>query len=140
MFQLTLDEFNYLMSQFATSSWGGTRKIPMAFTEHGVAMLSSVLGSKMAIEVNIQIIRTFNHLRKVIISNKDLVEKIKRLEEIFNINLQVIDAKVDKKTGILAEKIQILFDLLISPDFEPDKTNRIGFNIVEKGDDEKKKI
>jgi len=139
MFQLTKDEFDNLISQFVTSSWGGARKMPTAFTEHGVAMLSSVLNSKRAIEVNIQIIRAFNHLRKVIISNKDLINKIKQLEEIFDIKLQVIDTKVDKKTEFLAEKIQILFDLLISPDFEPDKINQIGFERKEDDKTRKKK-
>jgi hypothetical protein len=139
MFNLTKDEFDNLISQFVTSSWGGTRKMPMAFTEHGVAMLSSVLNSKRAIAVNIQIIRAFNHLRKVIISNKDLINKIKQIEEIFDIKLQVLDAKIDKNTGILAEKIQILFDLLISPDFEPDKINQIGFDLKEEKVNRRKK-
>ncbi|MBK6634463.1 MAG: ORF6N domain-containing protein [Chitinophagaceae bacterium] len=55
MFQLTVDEYENLISQFATSSWGGRRKLPYAFTEQGVAMLSSVLNSPTAINVNIQI-------------------------------------------------------------------------------------
>src|SRR3990167_8055506 len=64
MFQLTKEEFENLISQFVTSSHGGTRKLPYAFTEQGVAMLSSVLNSKRAILVNIQIIRTFTKLRE----------------------------------------------------------------------------
>lgn len=59
MFQLTKEEWSNLKSQFATSSWGGVRKLPYAFTEQGVAMLSSVLNSEIAIEVNIAIMRTF---------------------------------------------------------------------------------
>jgi hypothetical protein len=55
MFELTRDEFSHLRSQFVTSSWGGARYLPMAFTEQGVAMLSSVLKSDRAIQVNIQI-------------------------------------------------------------------------------------
>ena len=64
MFQLTLSEFEILKSQIVTSSWGGTRKLPFAFTEQGVAMLSSVLRSKKAIQVNIQIMLVFTKFGK----------------------------------------------------------------------------
>lgn len=64
MFQLTKQEMENLMFQNGTSSWGGTRKLPYVFTEHGVAMLSSVLRSRAAIEVNIRIIRAFVAIRK----------------------------------------------------------------------------
>jgi len=66
MFQLNNDEWPNLKSQFATSSWGGSRKLPFAFTEHGVLMLSSVLSSKQAIQVNIQIIRIFTRVRQML--------------------------------------------------------------------------
>ncbi|MFH1779459.1 MAG: ORF6N domain-containing protein, partial [Candidatus Omnitrophota bacterium] len=65
MFQLTEEEFKNLMFHFGTSSWGGTRKMPRAFTEHGILMLSSVLRSERAVQVNIQIMRTFVRLRGV---------------------------------------------------------------------------
>lgn len=61
MFQLTKEEFENLRFHFGTSSWGGLRYLPNAFTENGVAMLSSVLNSKRAIQVNIQIMRTFTN-------------------------------------------------------------------------------
>ena len=64
MFQLTQEEFRNLKSQFVTSSWGGTRKMPFAFTEQGLAMLSGLLSSDIAIRVNIAIMRTFVMLRK----------------------------------------------------------------------------
>jgi hypothetical protein len=80
MFILTAKEFENLRSQFATSSWGGTRHPPMAFTEQGVAMLSSVLNSPRAIAINIQIMRVFVKMRQMIISYKDLLEKIEKLE------------------------------------------------------------
>jgi len=70
--QLTKDEFNNLKFHFGTSSWSGKRKLPRVFTEHGILMLSSVLRSKHAIQVNIQIMRTFTKLRELILSNKDL--------------------------------------------------------------------
>ncbi len=78
MFRLTEDEI--LRSQIATSSYGGRRHRPYAFTEPGVAMLSSVLNSKKAIKVNIEIIRTFIKLREFIQSNKELAYKLKELE------------------------------------------------------------
>ena len=76
MFELTKEEFQNLRSQFVTSSWGGSRYVPMAFTEQGVAMLSSVLNSERAIQVNIQIMRAFNQLRKMMATHEDLKHKI----------------------------------------------------------------
>ena len=81
MFELTDDEFNILRSQIGTSSWGGTRYLPMAFTEQGVSMLSSVLSSQVAIEVNIQIIRTFTKMREMLLTSKDLLLKLEQLEK-----------------------------------------------------------
>ena len=69
-----------LKSQFVTSSWGGSRKGAMAFTEQGIAMLSSVLNSKTAIQVNIQIIRAFTKMREMIDAYKDLREKVEEME------------------------------------------------------------
>ena len=65
MFQLTRDEFENLRFHFGTSRWGGQRYLPYAFTENGVAMLSSMLNSKQAIQVNIQIMRTFTRIREL---------------------------------------------------------------------------
>ena len=80
MFQLTKNESDNLRSQNATSSWGGRRYAPRAFTEHGVAMLSSVLKSRRAVEMNIFIVRAFIKLREVLASNKELAHKIEELE------------------------------------------------------------
>jgi len=80
MFELTREEYNSLRSHFGTSSWGGTRYLPMAFTEQGVAMLSSVLNSKRAIEVNIAIMRAFVQLRKITSSQKQLARKLQEIE------------------------------------------------------------
>ncbi len=68
------------MSQSATSSWRGRRRIPYAFTEHGVLMLSSVLNSDRAIQVNIQIMRIYARLREVLLANKDILLKLEKLE------------------------------------------------------------
>ncbi len=76
MFELTREELDNLRSQFATSSWGGMRYLPMAFTEQGVAMLSSVLNSEKAIQVNIEIMRAFAQYRSLLIENKDLRKEI----------------------------------------------------------------
>ena len=80
MFQLTQEEFINLRSQFVTSSWGGRRYLPYVFTEQGVAMLSSVLNSERAIKVNILIMRAFVKLRDILLTHKDLSEKLKALE------------------------------------------------------------
>jgi len=80
MFELSDDEFQNLRSQTGTSSWGGTRYAPMAFTEQGVAMLSSVLNSKQAVEVNIQIMRVFVKMRKWAENYAELLTKIEDLE------------------------------------------------------------
>ena len=72
MFELTEAEFKNLKSQFATSSWGGRRSPPYAFTEHGVLMFSSVLNSDKAIKVNIQIMRTFTKVRRLLTDNRSV--------------------------------------------------------------------
>jgi len=78
MFQLSREEFENLKSQIATSSWGGRRKPPRAFTEQGVAMLSGVLRSKQAVQVNLAIMRAFVRLRRVLASNEELARKVAR--------------------------------------------------------------
>jgi hypothetical protein len=82
MFQLTEEEFYNLKSQFVISSWGGLRRAkPYAFTEQGVAMLSSVLNSERAIKVNIEIMRAFVRLRRLLASHADLARKLEALEK-----------------------------------------------------------
>ena len=81
MFQVTTEEFKNLIFQTGTSSWGGTRKMPYAFTEQGVSMLSSVLNSDTAIEVNIRIIRIFTRLREMLLTHKDILLKLEQMEK-----------------------------------------------------------
>lgn len=76
MFRLSDEEFQILKSQIVTSSWGGRRYPPYAFTEQGVAMLSSVLRSARAVQVNIAIVRTFVHMRKLLASHEDVLRKL----------------------------------------------------------------
>jgi len=80
MFVLNLDEFKILRSQFGTSSWGGSRYPPMAFTEHGVVMLASILNSERAIEVNIRIIRIYNKMREILKDNKDIRQQLEKMQ------------------------------------------------------------
>ena len=81
MLALTQKEFDNLKSQNATSSWGGRRKLPNAFTEQGVAMLSSILNSDVAIEVNIRIIRVFTKLREYALTHKEILLQLANLEK-----------------------------------------------------------
>jgi hypothetical protein len=99
MFQLTTEEFmnlrfqsgtSNLRSQTVTSSWGGRRYPPYAFTEQGVAMLSSVLRSDRAIHVNIEIMRAFVRLRQILASHKDLARKLAALEKKYDAQFKVV--------------------------------------------------
>lgn len=91
MFQLTYQEFRILKSQFVTSNWGGIRRaMPYAFTEQGVAMLSSVLNSRRAISVNIEIMRTFARLRQMLSSHSDLARKLENLERKYDAQFKVV--------------------------------------------------
>jgi hypothetical protein len=90
MFQLTGEEFKNLKFHFGISSWGGTRKLPRVFTENGVAMLSSVLNSRRAIHVNIQIMRTFTKLREMLMTHKDLKQKIEEMEKKYDYQFKIV--------------------------------------------------
>lgn len=99
MFRLTNEEWKNLKSQFATSRWGGRRKEPYAFTEHGVLMLSSVLNSKKAIAVNIQIMRIFTKLREMLMNNLSLkldIEDIKKKLSGQNKNIELVFSYLDE--------------------------------------------
>jgi hypothetical protein len=115
MFALTKEELKNLRSQFATSSWGGARYSPMAFSEHGVLMLSSVLKSERAVQVNIQIMRTFTKLREALLDNKDLRMELEEFKQ------------------ITEERFQIVFetlDQLLTVESKPKK--KIGYTVKEK--------
>jgi hypothetical protein len=113
MFQLTKEEFENLKSQNATSSWGGRRKLPSAFTEHGVLMLSSVLNSERAVSVNIQIMRIYTKMREMLMTNQEILLKLEQLE---------------RQTFQNSDDIQMIFTALkelLNPPQEP--RPRIGF-------------
>jgi hypothetical protein len=110
MFQLSENEQEILKSQIATSRWGGKRKPSYAFTEHGVLMLSSVLNSKKAIEVNIQIIRIFIRVRQMLTDNSELRLTIQDLKEQTQDNTKNIDLlfkHLDKFLKVPVEEIPI---------------------------------
>src|SRR5437867_8813706 len=91
MFQLSDQEFHNLKSQIVTSSWGGLRRAkPYAFTEQGVAMLSSVLRSKRAVQVNIAIMRAFVRLRELIAGHQELARKLVELEKRYDAQFKVV--------------------------------------------------
>jgi len=90
MIQLTEEEFKNLKFHFGTSSWGGTRKFPRAFTEQGVAMLSSVLQSTRAVQVNIEIMRAFVRLRQMLASNAELARKLDALEKKYDAQFKIV--------------------------------------------------
>ena len=91
MFQLTAEEVDRLRSQFVTSSsWGGRRYLPYAFTEQGVAMLSSVLRSQRAVQVNIEIMRAFVRPRQMLQQNADLARKLAQLEKKYDAQFRAV--------------------------------------------------
>ena len=101
MFELSKLEFQNLRSQIAASSWGGVRYSPMAFTEQGVAMLSSVLRSDRAIQVNIQIMRTFTKMRYMISGHEELRRALEELKQQTDERFEVVFSVLDK---LLAEE------------------------------------
>lgn len=118
-FQLTKEEWEVLnlKFQFGTSKWGGTRKLPYVFTEQGVAMLSGVLKSKRAIEVNVNIMRTFVKLREWTLDSKEFGKRLLDLENYF------IEHCKDNEKDI--KKIYEALDLLI----DRTKPDKIGFKV-----------
>lgn len=101
MFQLNQIEFQNLKSQIATSSWGGSRKLPFAFTEHGVLMLSSVLNSDKAIQTNIQIMRIFTKVRQMLLDTTDLkidIMQIQKKLENHDKNIELVFSYLDELT------------------------------------------
>lgn len=113
MFKLKDEEYKNLILQTARSSWGGGRYLPYAFTEHGVAMLSSVLRSPRAVQMNILIVRAFIKIREILASNRDLAGKIEDLQR---------EQKLQNKH---INSIYTMLDKLINEPIKPPK--RIGF-------------
>ncbi len=111
MFRSTEEEFAILKSQIVTSSWGGRRTPPYAFTEQGVAMLSAAVKSDRAVAVHVEIMRTFVRLRRLLLSQEDLSRKLSALERRYD------------------QQFKIVFDAIrqiMAPDVPP-RRQRIGF-------------
>ena len=125
MFQLTQEEWDNLRSQFATSSdrHGGRRYPPYVFTEQGIAMLSSVLNSDRAIDVNIQIMRAFIKLRNYIFSNESLNEQVAEIRKLLMLHIENCDYKFSEHDKAIKHIIQALNNLLE----KPKETKAIGF-------------
>ena len=115
MFTLSEKEWENLKSQNATSSWGGTRYRPNVFTEQGVAMLSSILNSKTAIEVNIRIIRVFTRLREYALTHKEILLQLVKLEK---------EVKGNSKD---IENIFMVLKELLEKESKPSPRNKVGF-------------
>jgi phage regulator Rha-like protein len=120
MFQLSEKEFKDLISQNVTSRWGGTRKLPYAFTEQGVAMLSSVLNSETAIEVNIRIIRVFTKMKEFALTHKEILLQLAKLEK-----------EVKGNSKDIENIFMVLKELLEKESKPPKPRNPIGFKQYE---------
>lgn len=96
MFRINKEEFHNLIFQFGTSRWGGTRKNPRVFTEHGILMLSSVLNSRRAMQVNIQIMRTFIKMREMLAAHKDILKRIEEMEKKYDSQFRVVFQTIKK--------------------------------------------
>jgi DNA-binding PadR family transcriptional regulator len=118
MFRITAEEAENLIFQFGISSWGGRRRLPYAFTEQGVAMLSSVLNSERAVKVNIAIMRAFVKLRETIETNRELARKFSQLEQ---------------RVGKHDDEIAAILDAIRQLMAPPEKPRReIGFHVRER--------
>ena len=129
MFQLTEDEWRLLRSQIATSKnfRGGRRYSPYVFTEQGVSMLSSVLKSERAIEINIKIMRTFVQLRHYVVAQPDKNEQITEMRRLLMLHIENNDYKFSEYDETIRQIVQALNNLIE----QPKKTKAIGFNTGE---------
>lgn len=130
MFQLTKEEWINLRSQIVTASWGGRRNEPFAFTEHGVLMLSGVLNSQRAIQVNIRIMRVFNQIRTAIMGATDIRLEIAEIKQ----TIEAISKKQkgqDQNIELLFEYIDRLQEKQNSSQAIPKTKREIGFKIGE---------
>ena len=143
MFQLTKEEWENLKSHFVTSNWGGVRKLPYAFTEQGLAMLSGVLNSDLAIEVNIGIMRAFVAIRQglpQVNTNKELEELKTRLKELEEASEETMAAINDlsEDTRKELDDIYLALSQLAAKQKKAFKPQPIGFKAIQERRDEEK--
>ena len=118
IFRLTREELENLISQIATSRWGGRRKLPYAFTEHGAIQAATILSTRRAVEVSVYVVRAFVQLRGVMTANRELAKRLDELES-------RIERKLDIHDRAIAEILDAIRRLMAPP--EPKPTRRIGF-------------
>ncbi len=118
-FRLEINEIQNLKSQIATSSWGGKRKPPLAFTEHGSIMAATVLNSSRAVEMSVYVVRAFVKLREVLASNTELARKLEALEKSV--------ATLDARTRRQFEEVYAAIRALMAP--MATKSRPIGFTV-----------
>ncbi len=125
MFQLTRDELKNLIFQFGTSRWGGIRKLPYAFTDYGVAMLSGVLNSDRAVTVNIQIMRAFVRIRNLVADNSEVRKAIVNIEKRLNVHDRQIQLAFDALKSLLQPKP--VPQIAPVKHYSPDDGKKMGF-------------
>lgn len=117
LLEVTAEEFANLKSHFATSSWGGRRKLPLAFTEHGAIQVATILNSTRAVEMSVYVVRAFVRLRDMLVSNKELARKLADLER----SLMSLDLDTQRQFREVYETIRSLMGV------PPPKRRPIGF-------------
>lgn len=125
IFEVNAEEMANLKSHFATSSWGGRRKLPLAFTEHGAIMAATVLKSPRAVEVAVYVVRAFIRLRELVISNKELAQRLDELES----KADLIEVKHDNFEHNTRVQLKQIFEAIHELRMPPPETKkrRIGF-------------
>jgi ORF6N domain-containing protein len=109
LFELTAEEFANLKSQFATSSWGGRRKLPLAFTEHGAIQAATILNSPRAVEMSVCVVRAFLKLREVLTTNRELARRFRQLES-------RLDSKLNEHDEAIAAILSAIRELMKPPE------------------------
>jgi hypothetical protein len=127
MFEASEEEFGNLKSHSATSSWGGRRKLPLAFTEHGAIMAATVLKSARAVEVSVYVVRAFVRLRELVVSNKELALRLDDLESKIELMSMKHNAFENNARVQLKQIFDAIRELMAAP--EPTQKRPIGFVI-----------
>ena len=123
MFELNQEEFENLRSQFVTSSWGGQRYLPYAFTEHGILQLANVLRSQRARKMSVRIIEVFIKMRELLSTQKEILQKLEQLE--------INDIEQDQKIMLIFEYLK-QFEEVKQQQLQQENRKRIGFKTSDK--------
>jgi ORF6N domain len=131
IFELTPEEFASLKSQSATSSWGGRRKLPLAFTEHGAIMTATILNSPRAVEVSVYVVRAFVRLRELAVTHSDLAKRLSELEDKTEGLAMQQDTFSRNTRAQLKQVFDALRDLMTPPQPPEPPKRSIGFVLPE---------